>query len=85
MIRLRPIAAGIALLAAGGCNTVSGTNRSQLNVLSPAEEHRLGRIKVGYCADLTAYAEDPAECPAEDLPANPCVLTMVDGEVVHRG
>ncbi|MFM7693365.1 MAG: amidohydrolase family protein, partial [Actinomycetota bacterium] len=50
-----------------------------------SEQHRLGRIKVGYCADLTAYAEDPALCPPEDLPANPCVLTMVDGEVVHRG
>jgi len=50
-----------------------------------SEEHRLGRIKVGYCADLTAYAEDPALCPPEDLPANPCLLTMVDGEVVHRG
>jgi hypothetical protein len=50
-----------------------------------SEDHRLGMIRVGYCADLTAYAEDPADCPADDLPANPCVLTMVDGEVVHRG
>ncbi|MGA0122088.1 MAG: amidohydrolase [Gaiellales bacterium] len=50
-----------------------------------SEEHRLGRIKVGYCADLTAFAEDPVECPAEDLVDLPVVLTMVDGEVVHRG
>ena len=50
-----------------------------------SEEHRLGRIKVGYCADLTAFAEDPATCPPEDLVGNPIRLTMVDGEVVYRG
>ncbi|MBM3681009.1 MAG: amidohydrolase [Actinobacteria bacterium] len=49
-----------------------------------SEQHRLGRIKVGYCADLTAFAEDPVECPAEDLVDLPVVLTMVDGEIVHR-
>jgi len=38
-----------------------------------SDEHRLGRIRVGYCADLTAYAEDPATCPPEQLVANPCV------------
>lgn len=50
-----------------------------------SEERRLGRIRVGYCADLTAFEEDPADCPAEDLPANPVRLTMVDGQVIHRG
>ncbi len=34
-------AAGAALLLAG-CTTVSGTNRSQLNMMSTAEEHKLG-------------------------------------------
>ena len=49
-----------------------------------SEEHRLGRIKVGYCADLTAFAEDPTTCRPDDLPQNPIKLTMVDGEVVFR-
>jgi predicted Zn-dependent protease len=31
-----------ALATAGGCNTVSGTKRSQLNVLSESEERQLG-------------------------------------------
>ena len=50
-----------------------------------SEERRLGRIKVGYCADLTAFAEDPATCPPEDLVDLPVRLTMVDGEAVYRG
>lgn len=50
-----------------------------------SEERRLGRIKVGFCADLTAFAEDPATCPPEDLVDLPVRLTMVDGEVVYRG
>lgn len=49
------------------------------------DEHRLGRIAVGYAADLTALEEDPVDCPADDLPHNPVRLTMVDGEVVYRG
>jgi len=50
-----------------------------------SEEHRLGRIKVGYCADLTAFAVDPVECPPDELIDNPIRLTMVDGEAVYRG
>jgi predicted amidohydrolase YtcJ len=50
-----------------------------------SEERRLGRIKVGFCADLTAFEVDPAICPPEELVANPVRLTMVDGEVVYRG
>ena len=50
-----------------------------------SEERRLGRIKVGFCADLTAFAEDPATCPPEELVDLPVRLTMVDGEVVYRG
>ncbi len=50
-----------------------------------SEERRLGRIRVGFCADLTAFETDPALCPPEALPSNPVRLTMVDGEVVYRG
>ena len=50
-----------------------------------SEEHRLGRIKVGYCADLTAFAEDPVTCNPDELITNPVRMTMVDGEIVYRG
>lgn len=39
---LRPSAVAALLLPIAACNTVSGTTRSQLNLLSPAQEERLG-------------------------------------------
>ncbi len=45
---------------------------------------RLGRVAPGYRADLTVFAEDPVECDADDLPQLPVLLTVVDGEIVHR-
>ena len=48
------------------------------------DEHRLGRIRAGFCGDLTVFAEDPVECDADDLVALPVVLTVVDGEIVFR-
>ena len=48
------------------------------------EEAHAGRIAVGYRADLTAFAADPVECPADDLPDLPVRLTVVAGEPVHR-
>ena len=49
------------------------------------EEARLGRIAPGFAADLTVLAEDPVECDPDDLPELPVLLTVVDGEIVHRG
>jgi predicted amidohydrolase YtcJ len=49
-----------------------------------SDEHRLGRIRPGFCADLTVLAEDPVECEPDDLVALPVVLTVVDGEIVFR-
>jgi predicted amidohydrolase YtcJ len=46
------------------------------------DEQRLGRIRPGFCGDLTVLAEDPVDCPADDLVADPVLLTVVDGEVV---
>jgi predicted amidohydrolase YtcJ len=36
-------------------------------------------------ADVTAFARDPVDTPAAELPDVPIRLTVVDGEVVHRG
>jgi predicted amidohydrolase YtcJ len=49
------------------------------------EEERLGRIVPGFAADLTVFAGDPVECDPDRLPELPVLLTVVDGEVVHRG
>jgi predicted amidohydrolase YtcJ len=48
------------------------------------EEARLGRIRAGFTADLTVFADDPVECDPDELPELPVMLTVVDGEVVHR-
>jgi predicted amidohydrolase YtcJ len=44
-----------------------------------------GRIREGYRADLTAFAEDPVDVEADDLLALPVTATIVDGRVVFRG
>jgi predicted amidohydrolase YtcJ len=48
------------------------------------EQERLGRIRPGFAADLTVFAADPVECDPDELPELPVVLTVVDGDVVHR-
>ena len=48
------------------------------------EQERLGRIRPGFAADLTVFADDPVDCDPDDLPELPVVLTVVDGDVVHR-
>jgi len=48
------------------------------------EQERLGRIRPGFTADLTVFAADPVTCDPDDLPELPVVLTVVDGEIVHR-
>jgi predicted amidohydrolase YtcJ len=48
------------------------------------EGSRLGRIRAGFAADLTVFADDPVECDPDELPDLPVLLTVVDGEVVYR-
>ena len=48
------------------------------------EEARLGRVRAGFAADLTVFADDPVECDPDELPELPVVLTVVDGQIVHR-
>jgi predicted amidohydrolase YtcJ len=42
-----------------------------------------GRIAPGYRADLTGFASDPVDTPADDLVDVPVRLTIVGGRVVH--
>jgi predicted amidohydrolase YtcJ len=42
-----------------------------------------GRVAVGFRADLTGFAEDPASCDADALPELPVRLTVVGGRTVH--
>lgn len=44
-----------------------------------------GRIAVGARADLTVFAVDPVEAPADELAAAPIRLTVSGGLVTHRG
>ena len=48
------------------------------------EEALGGRIAPGLRADLTGLGADPLTCPPDELPDAPVLLTVVDGEVVHR-
>ena len=52
--------------------------------LIAGEAHASGRIAPGLRADLTGLGADPVDCPADELPDVPVLLTVVDGEVVHR-
>jgi predicted amidohydrolase YtcJ len=49
-----------------------------------ADEDRRGVLRAGLDADIAVFAHDPADVPAEELLADEVLLTIVDGEVVHR-
>jgi predicted amidohydrolase YtcJ len=49
-----------------------------------SEDHCAGRLIPGYRADLTAFAADPVDCSADELPDLSVVITIVDGGVVYR-
>jgi predicted amidohydrolase YtcJ len=44
----------------------------------------LGKIEVGFKADVALWAEDPVVVDADDLVDVPVHLTVVGGEPVHR-
>jgi predicted amidohydrolase YtcJ len=54
------------------------------NATIAGEQDVAGRIAVGFRADVTAFAADPADCDADELIELPVLLTVVDGRVVHR-
>ena len=48
------------------------------------EEHRAGRLGLGFRADLTVFAGNPLTTAATDLPDLPVLLTVLDGRITHR-
>jgi predicted amidohydrolase YtcJ len=49
------------------------------------EEHISGQLRSDFRADITVTAEDPVECPPDELPHNEILMTVVGGEIVHAG
>lgn len=49
------------------------------------EGDRFGRLRAGMAGDVTVFATDPVDCPADELMQNAVLLTVVDGEIVHDG
>lgn len=47
-------------------------------------ENELGTIEVGKRGDFTAFDIDLMSVPAADIPKGRAVLTVVDGQIVHR-
>ncbi|MGI5289702.1 amidohydrolase family protein [Nonomuraea polychroma] len=45
---------------------------------------RGGRLAPGYAADLVAFGLDPLTAGPDEFAESPVLLTVVDGEVVHR-
>ncbi|MFF1510715.1 amidohydrolase [Streptomyces sp. NPDC058326] len=52
--------------------------------VAAGEETVAGRIAPGYRADLTAFAVDPVEAPADEAAEAPVRLTVVGGRVTYR-
>lgn len=48
------------------------------------DEHRRGRLRPGFLADLVVLDRDPLAIPPEELPAVRVVATMLGGRWVHR-
>ena len=47
-------------------------------------EHELGLIKPGYRADFSVFSVDLMTAPVADIPKAHALLTMVEGQAVHR-
>jgi predicted amidohydrolase YtcJ len=65
-----------------GLQALEGYTSAAAAVVGDQDEG--GRIAVGRRADLTAFASDPVDTPADDLVDVPVRLTVVGGRVVFR-
>ncbi|MBS1868628.1 MAG: amidohydrolase [Actinobacteria bacterium] len=68
--------------ALGAHATLAGYTTTAASIVGDAAVG--GRIAEGMRADLTAFATDPVDIPADELPDNPVLLTIVGGRVTHR-
>ncbi|MGI5483628.1 amidohydrolase [Streptomyces lavendofoliae] len=64
------------LMALEGCTTHAA--------VAAGEQARAGRIAPGLRADLTAFAVDPVDAPADEVADAPIRLTVSSGRVTHR-
>jgi predicted amidohydrolase YtcJ len=64
-----------------GLEALEGYTTAAASVAGDSD--RSGRIAPGYQADLTGFASDPVDTPADDLVDVPVRLTVVAGRVVH--
>jgi predicted amidohydrolase YtcJ len=55
------------------------------NATVVGEENVAGRIKQGFRADVSAFADDPVTCDPDELIELPIRLTVVDGRIAYRG
>jgi predicted amidohydrolase YtcJ len=65
-----------------GLETLAGYTAAAARVVS--EQAIAGMIQEGCRADLSAFAADLVETPADDLLTIPTLLTVVDGDVVYQ-
>ena len=72
----------------GSSQRVSGEQALRLLTANGAhltfDEHQKGLLKCGFLADLAVLDGDPARMDPERLRDIKCLLTMVDGRIVHR-
>ncbi|MFF4172624.1 amidohydrolase [Streptomyces sp. NPDC001744] len=52
--------------------------------VAAGEEAVAGRVAPGFRADLTAFAVDPVEAPADEVAEAPVRLTVAGGRITHR-
>ncbi|MEU7280582.1 amidohydrolase [Streptomyces sp. NPDC045431] len=64
------------LMALEGCTTHAA--------VAAGEQSVAGRVAPGLRADLTAFAVDPVEAPADEVAEAPIRLTVAAGRVTHR-
>ncbi|MET9802651.1 amidohydrolase [Streptomyces sp. NPDC006368] len=64
------------LMALEGCTTHAA--------VAAGEQAVTGRIAPGLRADLTAFAVDPVDAPADEVADGPILLTVSGGRVTHR-
>ncbi|PBC76899.1 hypothetical protein BX265_1620 [Streptomyces sp. TLI_235] len=75
-VPVRPEQALTGLMALEGCTTHAAR--------AIGEQTVAGRIAPGYRPDLTAFALDPVDAPADEVADAPVLLTVVAGRIVHR-